>query len=72
MGQTMNPTTVCSGFQKCGVFPVKPDAIDCRVSIFDPKASLQQVNQTASDNEEYQQKIKASSSEKRLLYQRFT
>ena len=39
----MNPTTICSGFQRCGVYPFNPGAIDCSVNIINPEASLQQV-----------------------------
>jgi len=38
----MNPTTICSGFRRCGIYPFKLDAIDCSVSITNPDASLQQ------------------------------
>jgi len=38
----MNPTTICSEFQRCGVYPFNPDAIDCSVSITNPGANLQQ------------------------------
>jgi len=41
-GSTMNPTTICSRFRRCGVYPFNPDAIDCSVSITNPGASLQQ------------------------------
>lgn len=40
----MNPVTICSGFQRCGVYPLNPDAIDFSVSVVNPEASLQQVN----------------------------
>ena len=43
-GKTMNTATICLGFQKCGVYPFNPDAIDCSVSVVNPEASLQQVN----------------------------
>ena len=41
-GSTMNPTKICSGFQRCGVYLFSPDAIDCSVSVTNPDASLQQ------------------------------
>jgi len=44
MGEMMNLAIICSGFQRCGVYPFNPDAIGCRVSVSNPKASLQQVN----------------------------
>jgi len=58
-GKTMNPTTICSRFRKRGVFPFNPNAIDCSVSVINPEASLQQVNQTANDNGECRQTIEA-------------
>jgi len=44
MGETINPVTICSGFRRCGVYPFNPDAIDYSVSVSNPEASLQQVN----------------------------
>jgi len=41
-GSMMNPTAICSGFQRCGVYPFNTDTIDCSVSITNPGASLQQ------------------------------
>jgi len=41
-GSMMNPTTICSGFWRCGVYPFKPDAINNSVNITNPGASLQQ------------------------------
>ena len=70
---TMNPTTICSEFRKCGIYPFNPDAIDCSVSVDNPEASLQPVNRTPNDNEEGEQIIEGSlsiSSEKLLFYQR--
>ena len=69
----MNPTTICSGFRKCGIYPFNPDAIDCSVSVDNPEASLQPVNRTPNDNGEGEQIIEALlsiSPEKLLLYQR--
>ena len=51
-GNTMNPTTKCSGFRRCGVYPFNPDAIDCSVSVTNPGASLQQAH--AHSEEEIQ------------------
>ena len=31
--KTMNPATICAGFRKCGVYPFKPDAIDCGIDV---------------------------------------
>jgi len=69
----MNPTMICSGFRKSGIFPFNPDAIDCSVSVDNPEASLQQVNQTTNDNGKSEQIMEALSSipsEKLLFYQR--
>jgi len=57
----MNPTTICSGFRKYGIYPFNPDATDCSVSVDNPEASLQPVYQT-NDNGQGQQIIEASSS----------
>ena len=46
-GKTMSPATICSGFRRCGVYPLNPDAIDCSVSVVNPEASLQQVHEGA-------------------------
>ena len=37
--KTMNPATICAGFRKCGIYPFKPDAIDCGISVTNPKSS---------------------------------
>ena len=69
----MNPTMICSGFRKSGIFPFNPDAIDCSVSVDNPEASLQQVNQTTNDNgksEQIMEALSSISSEKLLFYQR--
>ena len=73
MEQNNDPTTICLGFRKCGIYPFDPDAIDCSVRVDSPEASLQPVNRTPNDNGEGEQIIEASSSitpEKLLLYQR--
>ena len=44
-GKTMNPATISSGFWRCGVYPFNKDAIDCSVSVINPEASLQKVNE---------------------------
>ena len=51
-GKTMNPTTICSGFRRCGVYPLNPDAIDCSVSVVKPEASLQQLNREADSQDD--------------------
>ena len=30
--KTMTPSTICSGFRRCGVYPFNPNAIDCRLT----------------------------------------
>ena len=35
----MNPAMICAGFRKCGVYPFKPDAINCGISVANPKSS---------------------------------
>ena len=35
----MNPATICAGFRKCGVYPFKPDAIDCGTGVTNPNSS---------------------------------
>ena len=40
----MNPVIICSGFRRCGVYPLNPDVINCNVSVANPEASLQQAN----------------------------
>ena len=37
--QTMTPSTIISGFRRCGVFPFNPDAIDCSISASNPEAT---------------------------------
>ena len=44
-GKTMNTATISSGFRRCGVYPFNKDAIDCSVSVINPEASLQKVNE---------------------------
>ena len=29
----MSPSTICSGFRTCGVYPFNPDAIDCGIDL---------------------------------------
>ena len=31
--KTMSPSTICSGFRTCGVYPFNPDAIDCGIDL---------------------------------------
>ena len=70
----MNPATICSGFRRCGVYPFNPDAIDCTVSVSNPVASLQQVNDKETkgqdDNASDQQQTNVVPSEKAALFQR--
>ena len=30
--KTMTPSTICSGFRRCGVYPFNPNVIDCRLT----------------------------------------
>ena len=76
-GSTMNPTTICSGFRRCGVYPFNPDAIDCSVSIVNPGASLQQgrafseaENRDENSGRENQPTSVSLSSDKLVLFQR--
>ena len=41
----MNPVTISSDFWRCGVYSFNKDAIDCSVSVINPEASLQKVNE---------------------------
>ena len=75
--KTMSPATICSGFRRCGVYPLNPDAIDCSVSVVNPEASLQQVNEGAdgqndgsSNLEELDDEQSSLSSEKAALFER--
>ena len=47
----MNPVTICSGFRRCGVYPLNPDVIDCSISIVNPEASLHEVDEDASSQD---------------------
>ena len=76
-GSTMNPTTICSGFRRCGVYPFNPDAIDCSVSIVNPEASLQQArtlseveSRDENSGRENQQPSVNLSPDKLVLFQR--
>ena len=73
----MNPATICSGFRRCGVYPLNPDAIDCTVSVINSEASLQQVNKDAnsqsddtSDLQQLNDTQLSISPEKAALFQR--
>ena len=50
----MTPANICSGFQKCGIYPFNPDAIDCTISTNDPAGHVQRGagNETDEDEEE--------------------
>ena len=71
----MSPATICSGFRRCGAYPLNPDAIDCSVSVVHPEASLQQVNEGAdgqndgSSNLELDDGQSSLSSEKAALFE---
>ena len=30
--KTITPSTICSGFERCGVYPFNPNAIDCQLT----------------------------------------
>ena len=47
----MNPVTICSGFRRCGVYPLNPDVIDCSISIVNPEASLHEVDEDAGSQD---------------------
>ena len=52
----MNPSTISSGFQRCDVYPFNKDAIDCSVSVINPEASLQKVNER-DDKSKYNNQV---------------
>ena len=72
-GKTMNPATFCFGFRRCGVYPFNKDAIDCSVSVINPEASLQKVNERDDKTKGSNQVRDGKSSippEKAALFQR--
>lgn len=38
--KTMTPSTICSGFRRCGVYPFNPNAIDCRLTAEEGEESI--------------------------------
>ena len=69
----MNPTTISSGFRRCGVYPFNPNVIDCSVSVANPEASLQEVNKRGDKSKSTDQVCDRKSTlppEKAPLFQR--
>ena len=75
-GKTMSPAIICLGFQRCDVYPLNLDAINCSVSVVNPEACLQQVNEgansqndSASNLEQLDDAQSSLSSEKAALFE---
>ena len=50
--KTMTPATIMVAFQRCGVYPLNPDAIDCSISVSNREATLESFGGGSSENSE--------------------
>ena len=58
MVKNYDPSTICAGFCKCGVYPFNPDAIDCSISVGDSEKD--------NDEDQPSEKVLENAKEKNL------